>query len=92
MSVRRLLVLLASWSAVVVVILLFWPSAAQTPGCMSKIDPLTGCVDLLAAMNDRVRWYQTVPLLVVMGSGYVLILGLALRSWRRRRDAGANAD
>jgi hypothetical protein len=90
-SARRTVVLLATWSVVVVAIVLLWPSGGQTPGCASSVGRVPGCEDLLNAMNDHVWWSQTVPLLLVMSGGFALILGLGLRAWRQRRDPGREA-
>jgi hypothetical protein len=85
MSVRRLLAWLAIWSAVVVAIVLLWPGQVQTPGCASSVTPSIDCLTQMKAMNDGMWWTNTVPLLLIIAAGYLVILIVA---WRSRRQPG----
>jgi heme/copper-type cytochrome/quinol oxidase subunit 2 len=82
---RRLLGSLAIWSAVVVAIVLLWPGQVQTPGCASSVTPTADCLTQVKAMDDGIWWMSTVPLLVVIAAGYLVIVGLAWRSRRQHR-------
>jgi hypothetical protein len=82
---RGLLAWLAIWSGLVVAIVFLWPGQVQTPGCASSVTPSMDCLDQMHAMNDRTWWTNTVPLLLLIASGYVVIASLALRA-RRHPD------
>jgi hypothetical protein len=82
---RRLLGSLAIWSAVVVAIALLGPGQVQTPGCASSVTPSADCLTQLKAMNDGIWWTNTVPLLLVIAAGYLVILIVAWRSRRQPR-------
>ena len=75
---RGLLVSLAIWSVVVLAIVLVWPGQSQTPGCASAVTASADCLIQVKAMNDRIWWTSTLPILVVVASGYLVIAALAL--------------
>lgn len=81
---HRLLILGAAWTAVALAVLLFWPSGVETPGCAQIVTPSAACLAQLADMNDRAWWTRTVPLLLFLASGYVVLAVLTLR----RRQKG----
>lgn len=72
------------WTAVVLAVLLLWPSGVQTPGCMRAVNVSADCIAQAAFANDRLWWTQTFPTLVLMASGYVVVGAFARRQIGRR--------
>lgn len=84
-GVRQLLLLAVAWTAVAAALLLLWPSGVETPGCMHLVTPTADCLQQAADMSDRLWWTQTMPLLLLVASGYVVVVVLAVRRLRARR-------
>ncbi len=66
-------------------LLFVWPSGVRSDGCWQLIDARATCLVQLREMNDRLWWTQTLPMLAVFASGYVVVGVLAVREWRRHR-------
>lgn len=81
---RQFLLLALAWTAVVAALLLLWPSGVNTPGCMQLITP-ADCLAQATVMNDRLLWTQTLPMLVFIASGSVVVGALAYRRLRSPR-------
>lgn len=73
MRTPRLFISTIAWTAIVVVAVLVWPGNINMPGCAHHIEPSPGCLERLAAYNDRLWWTETLPRLAVFASGYVVI-------------------
>lgn len=84
-AMKRLVVLALAWSALVVALLLFVPVGVNSGGCWRLVQPTPDCLDQLAALNARQWWTLTLPMLVFLSSGYVLIGAAMARTWLRRR-------
>jgi hypothetical protein len=84
-DVGRFLILGAAWTAVVLAVLLLWPSGVDTPGCAHLVTPSAACLGQLADLNDRAWWTRTLPLLAFVASGYVVLAVAAARHRRRSR-------
>lgn len=83
---KGLLIGAAIWTGVVVAAVVFvpWdtflpPDLRMTSGCWRLVAPPPGCMDQLANLNDRRWWTLTLPLLVFISSGYVVLAILAVR-------------
>ena len=73
------------WTAVSVFLVLFAPAA---PPICTSIEP-AGCAAFAAAAQDEAWWRMTLPLLVLIVGGYVIVGVVALRAlWRRRAPQG----
>lgn len=84
---RKLVIVLGLivWTAISLGVVLVLPGSVNTPGCAHLVQSSKSCVDELAAANLHIWWTDTVPRLVLLASGPVLI-GLAAL-WRARRTA-----
>ena len=80
---NRTVMLAIGWTVAVVAIVLFVGGGVAGPACARLVNPVPTCAAEIAAANDRLWWTHTLPMLVVIGGGYVLI-GL---DWLRRRLA-----
>ena len=79
---------LLAWTVVVVVGAVLVGTSLATPSCAHLVAPPPSCAAELAAENDRVWRMQTLPLLLVMLTGYGLIAVIGLVRARR----GAEGD
>lgn len=82
---RSLLILGAAWTAVVVALLLFWPSGSNVGGCWRLVGASDACLAELDALNTRMWWTQTLPMLMLFASGYVVVGVMAFRRAVRTR-------
>jgi hypothetical protein len=82
---RRFLILGLAWTALVLAVLLFWPSCVRSEGCWRLVDASADCLAQLAEANDRLWWTQTLPMLAFFASGYIVVGLIAVRRWRRSR-------
>lgn len=82
---RRLFLWAVVWTAVVVAMLLFWPSGVRSDGCWRLVDASAACLAQLADLNDRLWWTQTLPTMVFLSSGYVIVGAFAVRRLLRSR-------
>jgi hypothetical protein len=78
------------WTTISALIVLFGPANVDVPGCTHLVEPPTGCIALLAAANDHAWWTLTLPLLMLIVGGYVIVAITAIRALRRRRSAAAD--
>ncbi len=88
---RQIVIVALGWTAVVLAVLLLWPGGVQTPGCMRAVNASADCLAQAALANDRVWWTQTLPMLVLFASGYVVVGAFAHRLLRRTRRGGDRA-
>ena len=79
---------MVAWTVIVALAVLFIPGTAGSfePGCWKAVGAPPACLAELAALNDRIWWTHTVPILLVFASGYVVIGVAAIREWRRARS------
>lgn len=82
---KRLAVSAALWTAFVVAFLLLVPSGVNSVGCWRLVGAPPECLSQLAAANDHLWWTRTLPMLVFLSSGYLVIGAAIARSWYRTR-------
>ena len=71
---RRLLVWAVLWTAVVIAVLLLWPSGVGSEtGCWRLVDAPPACLAHLAELNDRRWWTQTLPMIAFLSSGHLVV-------------------
>ena len=86
---RRVVILAAAWTVLVVAIILFYPVGALVPrpaGCWTTVGHGAECDAELRALNDRVWWGETVPLLAFIAFGYVAVVLVAIGAKRLRGE------
>jgi len=82
---RRVAILLAVWTVASVGLAVLVPAGflvPREPGCWVTAGHGPECDSQLAALNARVWWGETVPLILVIAAGYVVIAILAIRAKR----------
>lgn len=85
---RHLVLQSVGWTALVLLVVLFWPWGLPGAGCWRLVDPPVRCLAQLAEANERLWLTQTVPMLAVFASGYLVVALLALRRVRRSKERG----
>lgn len=86
---RNLVIWTLIWSSIVVAVLLNVPGSTQSEGCWRTVGGGASpeCLAELAAVNDRIWWTRTLPMLLFLSSGYFVIAMVALRR-RVHRPSG----
>jgi hypothetical protein len=78
-----------AWTAFVVAFILLVPGDVNSVGCWRLVGAPPECLAQLAALNDHQWWTRTLPMLVFLSSGYLVIGAAMARSWiRTRRHPG----
>ena len=83
---RRIALLGLVWTAVVLIALLFVPWDLPQVPCARQVGASAACLAQLAERNDRAWWTQTLPVLAICASGYVVVALLTLRHIRHARQ------
>jgi hypothetical protein len=78
---RSLFVWTVIWSGIVAAVVLYVPTNLPSNGCWRLVGAPPECLAAVAALNDRVWWTRTLPMLVFLSSGYLIIAAVA---WCRR--------
>ena len=73
-GMRRTTLALLAWTAVAVVAAVVLGSSVSTPPCAHLVAPPSWCAAEIAAENDRVWGTRTLPLILVLLAGYVVIV------------------
>jgi hypothetical protein len=83
---RTLVAGIAAWTATCAAILLLYPGGGGTLlGCMRKVGRDAACEDAQAALNRAYELTHTLPLILLMRTGY-LVVAAAVLVRRRRRE------
>lgn len=76
---------LVGWTVVAVAIVFFAGGVVNTPGCAHAVSASADCQAALTAENDAIFWSHTLPMVIAIVAGYVVVLiGATLRSRRSR--------
>lgn len=86
---KRLAVWAVLWTVFVIAFVLFVPSGVNSTGCWVLVDAPPACLAQLQALNDQHWWTRTLPMLLFLSSGYVVIGVAMARMWLRSRRDGA---
>jgi hypothetical protein len=83
---RSLVIWTLIWSGIVAAVLLYVPGNIQSEGCWRTVGGGASpkCLAELAALNDQIWWTRTLPMLLFLASGYLVIAVVALRRWFHR--------
>ena len=83
---RKVVIWTLIWSGIVAAVVLYVPGVIQSDGCWRTVGggATPECLGELAAVNDRIWWTRTLPMLLFLSSGYLLIATVALRRWFHR--------
>lgn len=83
-EMKRLALWAVVWTAFVAVFIFLVPGEGSA-GCWVLVDAPPECLAQLAAVNDHLWWTRTLPILVFLSSGYVVLGAAMARSWLRTR-------
>lgn len=86
-----MIVAVAGWSIFVLFLLLLDPGFVQTPTCMRLVGRSPECQAIADAWNEAAWRQHTLPLLVLVATGYVgiLLVSIGGRRGRARRPSSA---
>ena len=90
--IERLAALVGLWSLFVLGLVLFAPWRLPVVPCARLVgtpESRAACEPILAAANQQVWLFETLPLLVAIAAGYVVIAALEVRRARRSRGRTA---
>ena len=85
-AIARGLAAMAAWSVFVLGLLMFYPGRIPFVPCSRPVgtpESRAACQPIIDAANEQVWMFQTLPLLVTIAAGYLVIIVLEARRYRR---------